>query len=85
MVIHNADDENLFYGEDKKRGQESSSSFQRLAQYFSRRSNGSILLTTRNKLLGVKFATVRGVITISEMNSSESKSCSDPFLNNGYI
>ena len=74
MIIDNADDEKLFYGEDENRGQEPFSSFQRLAQYFPRRLNGSILLTTHNRILEVKFATVRGVITISEMSISESKS-----------
>ena len=74
MVIDNADDENLFYGEDEHRGQEPFNSSKKLAQYFPRSSNGSILLTTRNRVLGVKFATVHGVITISEMSISESKS-----------
>ena len=73
MVIDNADDENLFYGEDKNRGQESFGSSQTLAQYFPRRLNGSILLTTRNKTLGVKFAKVHNVMTIPEMSVSESK------------
>ena len=73
MIIDNADDEDLFFGEDKNQGQESSSSTRKLSQYFPRRLNGSILLTTRNKILGVKFAKVHGVITISEMSVSESK------------
>lgn len=72
MVVDNADDETLFFGEDKKRSQGSSSSSRKLADYFPRRLHGSILLTTHNRMLGVKFATVRGVITVSEMSVSES-------------
>ena len=74
MIIDNADDENLFFGEDENQGQESYSSVRKLAQYFPRRLNGSILLTTRNKILGVKFATIRGVINVPEMSVLESKS-----------
>ena len=73
MVIDNADDENLFYGEDENRGQKSFRIFQKLAQYFPQRPNGSILLTTRNKMLGFKFTSVHGVITIPKMSVSESK------------
>ena len=62
-----------FSEEDKKRSQGSSSSSRKLADYFPRRLHGSILLTNRNRMLGVKFATVRGVITVSEMSVSESK------------
>lgn len=79
MVIDNADDEKLFFGEDENRGQDLFSSSSKLARHFPRRSNGSILLTTRNRKLGVKFAgskmtTVGGVITIPAMSVSESKS-----------
>ena len=74
LVIDNADDENLFFGENENRGQTSYRSSDKLAQYFPQRLNGSILLTTRNRMLGVKFATVRGVVTIPEMSVLESKS-----------
>ena len=79
MVIDNADDDNLFYGDDGTRDQEPSSPSSELARHFPRRSNGSILLTTRNRKLGVKFAgskltKVGGVITIPAMSVSESKS-----------
>ena len=73
MIIDNADDENLFFGEAGNRGQGSFNSFKKLAQYFPQRLNGSILLTTRNRILGVKFAAVRGVVTIPEMSDIESK------------
>ena len=73
MVIDNADDEKLFFGEDETHGQGSHSSSNNLARYFPQRLNGSILLTTRNRMLGVKFAAVRGVIAIPEMSISESK------------
>lgn len=78
MVIDNADDENLSFGEDDNHGPGSSNASTKLARYFPRRSNGSILLTTRNRKLGVKFAgakltTVGGLITIPQMSVSESK------------
>ena len=73
MVIDNADDESLFFGEDEDRGQRPCNSSSKLARCFPQRPNGSILLTTRNRMLGVKFATARGVITVSEMSVSESK------------
>ena len=74
MVAGNADDENFFFGEDensRRRSYYSSSS--KLTQYVPQRLNGSILLTTRNRMVGVKFATVRGVITIPEMSVPGSK------------
>ncbi|MCJ1271298.1 hypothetical protein MMC22_011198 [Lobaria immixta] len=79
MIIDSADDEKLFFGEDEGRPDGLSSSYQPLGHYFPRRPNGSILLTTRNRKLGVKFAgarltTVSGVIAIPEMSISESKS-----------
>ena len=74
MIIDNADDENLFFGEDEDRAGGPFSFSNTLARYFPRRPNGSILLTTRNKKLGVKFAGVRGAIAIPKMSISESKS-----------
>lgn len=78
MIIDNADDEDLFFGDDENLDRENRTSSCRLAQYLPRRLNGSILLTTRNRRLGVKFAgakltMVGGVITIPEMSASESK------------
>lgn len=77
MVIDNADDEELFFGQDENQDQEFSSSSRKLARYFPQRPNGSILLTTRSRMLGVKFATVRGVIAVQEMSVSESKKTID--------
>ena len=74
MVIDNADDEKLFFGDDEDEAGGQSSLSNNLARYFPQRPNGSILLTTRNKKLGIKFASVRGVITIPKMSMSESKS-----------
>lgn len=79
MVIDNADDENLIFGGDEDQRQVPSSSSSKLARYFPRRLIRSILLTTRNRKLGVNFAgakltTIGGVITIPEMSISESKS-----------
>ena len=73
MIIDNADDEKLFFGEDEGHAGGSSSFSSKLAQYFPQRPNGSILLTTRNKKLGVKFTAAAGVITVPKMNVAESK------------
>ena len=73
MIIDNADDEKLFFGEDKDLASDLSSFSNNMACYLPQRSNGSVLLTTRNKKLGVKFAAVSGVITILKMSLSESK------------
>ena len=74
MIVDNADDEKLFYGEDKGPISGLSSVFNKMAHYLPQRPNGSILLTTRNKKLGVKFAPVPGVIIIvPKMSLSESK------------
>ena len=51
LILDNADDVDLFYGE--------SDALKRLADYFPRSSNGSILLTTRKKKVGTKFAFAR--------------------------
>ena len=74
MIVDNADDEKVFFGEDEERANGSSNFSHTLAHYFPRRLNGSILLTTRNKKLGIKFAAVSGLINIQEMSVSESKS-----------
>ena len=73
MIIDNADDEKLFFGEAEDQNQGSFSSSGKLTQFFPQRPNGSILLTTRNRMVGVRFATARGVIIIPEMSVSESK------------
>ena len=73
VVIDNTNDESLSFGDDENQGPEPSSPIRKLAQYFPRCSNGSILLTTRNRMLGVKFATIRGLTTILELSVSESK------------
>ena len=52
LVIDNADNQSSIFGDDENPSRFSS----KLAQYFSRRSNGSNLLTARNKKLGVKSA-----------------------------
>ena len=74
MVIDNADDEKVFFGEDEDQASGTSNFSNKLACYFPQHPNGSILLTTRNKKLGFKFAAVSGVINIQEMSVSESKS-----------
>ena len=73
MIIDNADDEELFFGGDEDRADGPSGLSDMLANYFPRRLNGSILLTTRNKKVGVKFAGIHDLITIPKMSVSESK------------
>ena len=63
LILDNADDTSLFYGHDAS---------SRLAEYFPRSSNGSILLTTRNKQVGLKFTTARNVIPVSALTTAES-------------
>ena len=73
MIIDNADDENLLFGKDEGQADGPSSISSKLARYLPQHPNGSILLTTCNKKLGVKFTAAGGVITIPKMNVSESK------------
>ena len=63
LILDNADDMSLFYGHDAS---------SRLAEHFPRSSNGSILLTTRNKQVGLKFTTARNVIPVSALATAES-------------
>ena len=74
MIIDNVDDEGLFFNNSEGHGDAPSTSLKNLAQYFPRRSNGSILLTTRNKKVGVNFAKHPCVINIPAMSVSESRS-----------
>ena len=64
LILDNADDIDLLYG-----GQDTLS---RLANYFPRSSNGSILLTTRNKKVGIHFTTSRNVLSIPALTIKES-------------
>ena len=62
IVIDNADDIDLLYNSDEGR----------LAAYFPRSERGSILMTTRNRQIGVKFATHRNIIDLPALTNKES-------------
>ena len=62
LVVDNADDTNLLYDEAEGR----------LAAYFPRSERGSILLTTRNRQIGVKFATHGNVVDVPALTNEES-------------
>ncbi|KAI9654122.1 MAG: hypothetical protein M1829_000976 [Trizodia sp. TS-e1964] len=64
LILDNADDIDLFYGR-----QENAS---RLAEYLPQSSHGSILLTTRNKQVALKFTTARNVIEVPPLDVKDS-------------
>lgn len=57
LVFDHDDNENSFIGKEENRGHRLSSSSSKLARHFHQRSIGSVMLTTRNWKLGVKFVT----------------------------
>ena len=62
IVYDNVDDVDLFYCHEAGR----------LASYFPRSERGSIVITSRNKQIGIKFATHKNVVTLPAMNDEES-------------
>jgi tetratricopeptide (TPR) repeat protein len=60
LVLDNADDIDLLYNAN------------RMADYFPRSSNGTILLTTRNKKVGTKFAATHGLLEVPAFTEVES-------------
>ena len=62
IVIDNADDIDLLYNPDEGR----------LATFFPRSERGSILMTTRNRQIGVKFATHQNVVDLPALTNEES-------------
>ena len=71
IIIDNADDVNLLFGSADHELDHTKITMCRLADYFPRRRNGSILLTTRNQKVGTRFTTVQNVITVPSMDSSD--------------
>ncbi|KAI9772831.1 MAG: hypothetical protein M1840_008713 [Geoglossum simile] len=59
MIVDNADDTNLFFGARDTRDLPSS---KRLSEFLPQSPNRSIVVTTRNKKAGIKFASANGVI-----------------------
>ena len=74
MIIANANDEKLFFGEDEDRASSPSRFADTLAHHFPRRLNGSVLLTICNRKSGVNFVAVGCVITIPKIVLSETQS-----------
>ena len=62
LVYDNVDDVDLMYG--KERGC--------LSAYFPRSDRGSIIITTRSKQVGIKFATAKGIVPLFALTVAES-------------
>ena len=62
LIYDNVDDMDLMYGEEHGR----------LASYFPRSNHGSIIMTTRNKQVGIKFATAKNLVPLSTLTDGES-------------
>lgn len=71
IIVDNADDVDLLFGSGHQEPSSSTRTLCRLADYFPRRRNGSILLTTRDKKVGTKFTTMQNLITIPSMTSTD--------------
>ena len=67
MVIDNADDADLFFGPAESAGRK------RLCDYVPQCSDGSILFTTRNRKVAIKFAAVNGVVSLRRMERIDSE------------
>ena len=62
IILDNADDIDVLYA----------SSSGRFADYFPRSDHGSIIMTTRNKQIGIKFATAKNIVDLPAMTDIES-------------
>ncbi|CAG9941288.1 unnamed protein product [Clonostachys rosea f. rosea IK726] len=76
MVLDNADDAELFFGKPSPTESHPLDASTNLAQYLPECTHGALLITTRNKQIGVKIASGDGsnVLQVQEMNTSESES-----------
>ncbi|KAI4262142.1 MAG: hypothetical protein L6R42_002673 [Xanthoria sp. 1 TBL-2021] len=62
LIYDNVDDIDLMYDEEHGR----------LATYFPRSNRGSVVMTTRNRQIGIKFATAKNIIPLSALTDEES-------------
>ncbi|KAI4270298.1 MAG: hypothetical protein LQ337_006761 [Flavoplaca oasis] len=62
LIYDNVDDIDLMYGQQHGR----------LAAYIPRSNRGSIIMTTRNRQIGIKFATVKNTISLSDLTEADS-------------
>ena len=67
MIVDNADDADLFYGTKEPCDLPAT---KRLSRFLPQCSNGSILFTTRNKKVGVKFA-AKNIVHLEKMTAIE--------------
>lgn len=76
MVVDNADDAELFFGKPNPTESNPLDASTNLAQYLPVCAHGTLLITTRNKQIGVKLASGDGssMLQVQEMNASESES-----------
>ena len=76
MIIDNADDGDAFFGcnSASSDSRNTEAEKERLVRYISQSSNGSILLTTRNKQVGLRLKGYGDIIRIPAMSSFEAKS-----------
>ncbi|CAH0019112.1 unnamed protein product [Clonostachys rhizophaga] len=76
MVLDNADDAELFFGKSSPAESHPLDASTNLAQYLPECTHGALLITTRNKQIGVKIASGDGssMLQVKEMDASESES-----------
>ena len=62
LIYDNVDDIDLMYGQQHGR----------LAAYIPRSNRGSIIMTTRNRQVGIKFATAKNTVSLSDLTEADS-------------
>ncbi|PCD20339.1 hypothetical protein AU210_016206 [Fusarium oxysporum f. sp. radicis-cucumerinum] len=82
MVIDNADDAQLFFPRQQNTAHRPN---EKLGRYIPECAHGSILVTTRNKLAGSRFAQGRPPIEVGNMTSDESSQLMRNILENDDI
>ncbi|KAL8893195.1 MAG: hypothetical protein Q9192_005507 [Flavoplaca navasiana] len=62
LIYDNVDDIDIMYGQQHGR----------LAAYIPRSNRGSIIMTTRNRQIGIKFATAKNTVSLSDLAEADS-------------
>ncbi|KAL9639812.1 MAG: hypothetical protein Q9204_000952 [Flavoplaca sp. TL-2023a] len=62
LIYDNVDDIDLMYGQQHGR----------LAAFIPRSNRGSIIMTTRNRQIGIKFATAKNTVSLSDLTEADS-------------
>ena len=70
LVVDNADDMQILFGSAEARQSKVSHS---IVQHLPNSPNGTILMTTRNKKVGVKFATAADILEMPQMNYEDAE------------